>query len=796
MGYVGRDVPHDSAIGHVSGESVFVDDLPPQRNEVVVECFGSPIAHGRIKKLDFTAARMVPGIVAILTAADVPGHNEIGPVFKDEHLLAHDETVYIGDPIALIVGESRSAIRDARRAITLEIEELPPIFSIGDAIEQKSFIGPLRVIAHGDAAAAMKTAEHTLSGKLVIGGQEHFYLESQAVIVTPEEHRTFKVISSTQHPSEVQTIVAEVLGIGFNQVAVECKRMGGGFGGKETQAAQPACYAALAAYHTKRPARFVFTKDDDMRFTGKRHPFESHYTVGFDHAGHITALDVQLYSNGGCSCDLSLAVLERAMLHTDNAYFLPHVRVTGQVCKTHLPSNTAFRGFGGPQGIMSTENLIEEIAAYLKIDAATVRQANLYADLGNGPEESPMQPIRATTPYGQVVRNNTLPRLIKQLRAESQYDERRAAIAAFNQTSKTQLRGLALTPVKFGISFTKQHMNQANALVNIYTDGSVLVTTGGTEMGQGVNTRVRQIVADELGVELATVRIGATDTAKNNNTSPTAASSGTDLNGAAAADACVRLRQRLAAFAAGQFANNDAGLTPSPEDICFADGQVWDRRRLGHAMAFKDLVLAAYLNRINLGERGFYSTPGVDYNRDTGKGHPFLYFTNGAAVSEVTIDRFTGEARCVRADLLMDVGMPINPGLDRGQVIGAFIQGMGWLTTEELKYAPSGELWSYSPTTYKIPNISDVPEIFNCAFFDNPDNVVSLKRSKAVGEPPLVLGISVWAAIKNALSYVSGAQQATLSAPATCEEILMRLTALRPAPATLKATTTVALQPA
>ena len=764
MAYVGQNIPHDSARGHVTGASLFLDDIPPARGELLVDVVGSPIAHGRITKIDLSAAREIPGVIALFTAADIPGHNDIGPILRDEHLLAADEALFVGDPIVLIAAETRDALRAARQAVRIELEPLPPIFTVEEAIAAGSYIGEPLTIARGDLEAGFAAADATLEGRLTIGGQDQFYLESQIAIVYPGEARTFTVLSSTQHPTEVQTMVAEVLGVPFNHVTVQVKRMGGGFGGKETQAAQPACMAALVAMKTGRPARLAYTKDDDMRWTGKRHPFESHYRVGFTRDGRITALDVELYSNGGYSADLSPPVMERAMLHTDNAYFIPNLRVTGRICRTNLPSNTAFRGFGGPQGVLSTENIIEEIARHLGLDPLDIRQRNLY-----GIEE------RNTTHYRQIVRNNTLPRLIEQLRRESDYDARREAIAAFNATSPTHACGLSLTPVKFGISFTRQAMNQANALVNIYTDGTVLVTTGGTEMGQGVNTRVRQIVADELGIDYAAVLVGPTDTSKNNNTSPTAASSGTDLNGAAAVDACGRLRARLAEVASRMLARPELGLTPSPESIRFERGLVRDLRRPDATLTFAEVVLQANIERVSLGERGHYATPGVDCNRATGRGTPFLYFTNGAAVSEVIVDRFTGEAKVLRVDLLMDLGESINPGIDRGQITGGFIQGMGWLTTEELMYSSHGELLSYSPTTYKIPNISDVPAVFNVSFLHNPDNVVSLRRSKAVGEPPLLLGISVWTAIKDAIAAVNPAGASALSAPATGEQILMRL---------------------
>jgi xanthine dehydrogenase large subunit len=501
-----------------------------------------------------------------------------------------------------------------------------------------------------------------------------------------------------------------------------------------------------------------------MRFTGKRHPFKVMYHVGFTDTGVITAADIQLFSNGGCSSDLSFAVLERAMLHSDNAYFLPNISIVGRVCKTNLPSNTAFRGFGGPQGVTGIENIIEEIAIALGIDAIEVRRVNCY-----GIDD------RNTTPYGQIVRNNMLPKLFSELRLECEYDKRRAEIHRFNETSPLQLRGMALSPVKFGISFTRRTLNQANALVNIYLDGSVMVSTGATEMGQGVNTRIRQIAAEELGVTYDSVIVTATSTDKNNNTSPTAASSGTDLNGGAAADACKRLRSRLAEVAAVMLANPASGLAAEPAAIVFQNLAVFDSRNPTSQIRFVDVVKRAYELRVNLGERGFYATPGVDFNRETGRGSPFLYFTNGVACSEVLIDRLTGEMRVTRVDLIMDVGQSINPGIDRGQIVGGFVQGMGWVTTEELVYSPGGDLLSHSPTTYKIPAVTDIPVIFNVRFLDNPNNHISLYRSKAVGEPPLLLGISVWLAVKNALSYIKTDKAYSLAIPATGEQILMAI---------------------
>jgi len=761
MPSIGKDIAHDSAVTHVTGESVFLDDMPPLAGELLAGIVPFPLAHGKLKRLDLSAARALPGVAAILTADDVPGHNLFGPAVKDELLLVEDEAVFLGQPVAIIGAENADALYQARKLAAIEVEPLPPVFTIDQAIAEAQFFGNPRNMSRGDTDAAFATAENVIDGILEIGGQEHFYLESQIAIAIPGEQGQMTIHSSTQHPSEVQMMVAEVLGVPFNHVVCICKRMGGGFGGKETQAAQPAMMAALLAARTRRPVRFVYSKDDDMRFTGKRHPFKAVYRAGFNKDGIITAIDVKLYSNGGCSTDLSFAVLERSMLHLDNAYYLPNVRIEGRVCRTNLPSNTAFRGFGGPQGISVIENVIEEIAAVLKIDPLNVRQANSY-----GIES------RNVTHYGQRLTNNVLPALFQTLREECNYDARKREIDRFNSKSETHLRGMALSAVKFGISFTRRTMNQANALVNVYQDGSVIVSTGATEMGQGVFTRIKQVVADELGILITSVITAPTSTDKNNNTSPTAASAGTDLNGAAAADACRKIRQRLATVAAAILARPAEGLTAESDHIRFADGLVFDERSPERFIAFGDVVCQAYEQRVSLGERGFYITPGVDFNRETGKGSPFLYYTNGVACSEVLIDRFTGEMSVTRVDLIMDVGKPLNPGIDRGQTIGGFVQGMGWVTGEELVYGEKGQLLSNSPTTYKIPNISDIPPVLNVRFLENLDSKVSLYRSKAVGEPPLVLGISVWLAVKDALRSLGTDAAGRLSIPATGERIL------------------------
>jgi xanthine dehydrogenase large subunit len=760
----GAEMPHESARAHVSGEAVYLDDIPPARGELLVDFVGSPVARGKILRIDLDAARGVEGIVAILTADDIPGAKAFGPIFEDEDVLAQAECRHVGQPVVLLASESRVALRRAKAAVRIEVEPIAPVLSIDEAIAHGQFLGPTRTIARGDTASALARAEHVLEGEFRSGGQEHFYLEPQAARAVPGEDGQILVQSSTQNPSEVQSVVAKVLGLPYNKVVCECRRMGGAFGGKESQAAHPAALAALIAAKTGRPARIVYDRAQDMQTTGKRHPYLARYRVGFTDEGMITALEMDLFSDGGCSFDLSLAVMERSMLHAENAYFIPDVTIRGTVCRTDLPSNTAFRGFGGPQGVAAVECAIEEVAARLDLDAFDVRRRNLYGDAG-----------RDVTPYGQVIpRPNTLPEVLDRLEASSDYRGRRESIAGFNSSSRTRLKGLALTPVKFGISFTRRTLNQANALVNIYLDGTVQVSTGGTEMGQGLNTKIRQLVADAFAVPVESVRVMTTSTEKNNNTSPTAASASTDLNGFAALHACETLCGRLADVAARRLANAAEGLAPSPEHIRFEAGQACDSRRPGVALEFAELVRLAYEERVDLGARGFHATPGVDFNRETGRGNPFLYFTNGAAVSEVLIDRLTGSVKVTRVDILLDLGRSINPAIDRGQTVGGFVQGLGWALTEELRYSEAGDLLTCSPSNYKIPGVHDVPRDFRVEFLDaaNPVNVFG---SKAVGEPPFVLGISVWAAVKDALRHAAPGRGVGLKLPATGEQVLLHL---------------------
>lgn len=764
MSVVGRNLPHDSSKGHVTGESIYIDDMPFQKNELLVDFVGSPLAHAKIISVDTEAARKVPGVVGVYTYKDLGGINRFGPILQDEVLLCEDHATFIGEPIVVVAAENRKALRRAKLAVKLELEPLQPILTIDAAIAADAYIDRTYKIERGNVEDALKNAPHLLEGTVYIGGQDHFYLESQVALVVPGEYDQLVIHSSTQAPSEVQQVAAKVLGLQQNQIICICKRMGGGFGGKESQATHPAVMAALVALKTKRPARITYNKDDDMRFTGKRHPFQNNYTVGFDENGVILGLRAALYADGGAANDLSTAVLGRAMTHLDNAYFIPAAEIVGRICRTNYPPNTAFRGFGGPQGIATMENIIEEIAMYLRKDALEVRRANCY-----GIED------RNTTPYGQLVVNNTLPALFQQLAETSDYANRVAKVRDFNSKSKTHLRGISMSAVKFGISFTNKFLNQANALVNIYLDGTIQVSTGATEMGQGVNTNIKMLVADEFSIDPDWVITMPTSTEKNNNTSATAASSATDLNGSAAVNACQKIKQTLAECAANYFASKETGIGAYPEQIVFQNGFVYDKRRPHNSVSFRELVGMAYRERRSLGERGYYATRGIDFDWIAGKGSPFLYYTNGVAVAEVLLDRFTGQMKVERLDVLMDIGKSINPGINLGQITGGFVQGMGWVTTEELRYDAQGELLSHSPTTYKIPNVHDIPDEFYINTIEN-DNTVNVRGTKAVGEPPFCLGLSVWTAVKNALSFVSGDEIARLALPATNQEILSRLT--------------------
>jgi xanthine dehydrogenase large subunit len=763
---VGAPQPHESAHLHVAGEATYVDDMPELAGTLHAALGLSPVAHGRLTALALDAIRALPGVVGVLDARDIPGRNDCGPIVQDDPILADGTVHYLGQPLFVVLADTRDAARRAasRAKAVASIEPLPPILTARDAHAQGRYVIAPMHMTRGDAAAAIARAPHRLQGALSIGGQEQFYLEGQIAYAMPQEDGGMVVCCSTQHPTEMQNVVAHALGVDAHRVRVECRRMGGGFGGKESQSALFACAAAVAARYTGRPVKLRPDRDDDFLVTGRRHGFEYDYSVGYDDDGRVLGLEVDLISNAGFSADLSGPVMTRALCHVDNAYWLPHVALHGYSARTNTQSNTAFRGFGGPQGAIVIENILDSIARALGKDPFDVRRANFYGTASNH-----------VTPYGQTVEDNILAPLVERLVASSDYARRRAEVAAYNAASPVLKRGLALTPVKFGISFNVAYFNQAGALVHVYVDGSILVNHGGTEMGQGLNTKVAQVVAHELGVPLARVRCTATDTQKVANTSATAASTGADLNGKAAQDAARRIRDRLAAFAGERY------RVPAA-DVRFADDLVHVG---GQAIAFCALVQEAYFARVQLWADGFYATPGLHWNRETLQGRPFFYFAYGAAVSEVVLDTLTGESRLLRADVLHDVGRSLNPAIDLGQVEGAFIQGMGWLTGEELVWHPkSGLLLTHSPSTYKIPTANDCPPDFRVELYEADNVADSVHRSKAVGEPPLLLPFSVWFAIRDAVSSIGGHRvDPPLRAPATPEAVLDAIRAVRAAAA-------------
>jgi xanthine dehydrogenase large subunit len=777
---IGKSLPHESAIGHACGTAAYIDDILPRWGELQVDFVGAPIASGILESLDCQEALRLPGVVAIYTAKDIPGHNLFGPIFRDEPFLVEREIHYRHQPLAVIAATDRSTARQAAALVKIQCRSSQSILTIDEAIAAESFIGPRRELVRGDVELAFREATHTFEGVLATGGQEQFYFETQACLAIPDEQLAMKVLSSTQNPTETQAVVAEALGLPLHQVICECPRLGGGFGGKETQSSLPAVMAALVAHHTRRSARLVYRRDQDMHATGKRHPYRVWYRVAHTPLGKILGIEFRFYSDGGAFADLSTSVMERTMFHADNAYYLPNVRILGQVCRTHLPPNTAFRGFGGPQAIAAIENVMQEIARRTGRDAFDVRRLNLYRD---GDSNCNL------TPYGQVVSDHALVELMDRLELSSDYRRRSQAISQWNRQQSVAVRGIAMSPIKFGISFTTKFLNQGNALVHVFTDGSVQVSSGGTEMGQGLNTKLQQIVAHEFGIDPALVRVMSTSTEKNHNTSPTAASAGTDLNGLAAVTACRQIIERMRGWAAIRFADVAAGLPASTEHIRIEHGAVFDTRRPGVRLSFAEFCQEARRERIDLGARGFYMTPGVDFNRETGRGNPFYYFTTGAAVSEVTLDRLTGEMTLERVDILMDLGQMINPGIDLGQVAGGFLQGVGWCTNEELVYDDEGRLLSASPTTYKIPNITDMPKVWRIDTMDNTKHRINLLRSKAVGEPPLMLGISVWLAIQDAIARsIEDSKTAHSAAKPAANSHLSPATALPIPPLALPAT--------
>jgi xanthine dehydrogenase large subunit len=762
---VGSALPHESAHLHVAGAATYTDDIAEAAGTLHAALGLSPLAHARLLAVDVARLRAQPGVVAVLTAADIPGRNDCGPIVHDDPILAADELVWLGQPVFAVIATDRELARRAA-ALASEViraEPLPAVLSARAAHAAQQYVVPPMHLVRGDARAAIAAAPHRLQGSFSLGGQEQFYLEGQISYALPQEDRTLLLHCSTQHPSEMQQVVAHALGWHAHQVQVQCRRMGGGFGGKESQSALFACVAAVAAVKLQRPVKLRPDRDDDFLITGRRHGFEFDWDVGHDAEGRLLGAEVTLIANAGCSADLSAPVMTRALCHFDNAYWLPHVALHGYCAKTNTQSNTAFRGFGGPQGALAVEMILDSVARRLGRDPLAVRRANFY---GVGE--------RNVTPYGQPVDDNIIHDLVDRLATQADYAERRAAVAAYNAGSPVLRRGLALTPVKFGISFNVAHYNQAGALVHVYTDGSVLVNHGGTEMGQGLHTKVAQVVAHELGVGIGRVRVSATDTHRVANTSATAASTGSDLNGKAAQDAARQIRERLAALLAAQ-----AGVAAA--DVRFADDTVEaGSLRLG----FDEVVRRAYLARVQLWSDGHYATPGLHWDRERLQGRPFFYFAYGAALAEVVIDTLTGESRLLRADLLHDVGRSLNPAIDLGQIEGGFIQGMGWLTMEELVWDPqTGRLATHAPSTYKIPTANDCPPVFDVRLHDGANPADSIHRSKAVGEPPLLLAFSVLLAIRDAVSAAGGHRvDPPLRAPATPEAVLDALDAVRAAP--------------
>jgi xanthine dehydrogenase large subunit len=767
---VGVARPHESAHLHVAGAAPYVDDLPELAGTLHAALGLSPVAHGRLLAIDTARIATEPGVVAVLTAADIPGPNDCGPVIHDDPILAEGEVHYLGQPVFAVIAATRDAARRAAAQAkeALRIEPLPALLTPVEAHAAKSYVLPPMHLVRGDARAAIAAAPHRLAGTLDVGGQEQFYLEGQISYAVPREDDGMLVHCSTQHPSEMQHLVAKALNLRSHQVQVECRRMGGGFGGKESQSALFACVAAIAARRLARPVKLRLDRDDDFMVTGRRHCFHYEYEVGYDDVGRILGAELTMISRAGFSADLSGPVMTRAICHFDNAYWLPDVAIHGYSGRTNTQSNTAFRGFGGPQGAIAVENIIDSIARKLRKDSLDVRRINFYDKPGQG---------RDVTPYGQTVEDNVIHEITAELEASSGYRARRREIAAFNAKSEVLKRGLALTPVKFGISFNLVHLNQAGALVHVYGDGSVLVNHGGTEMGQGLNTKVAQVVAHELGLDFEMVRSSATDTHKVANTSATAASTGSDLNGKAAQDAARQIRDRLAVFAAGRYA-------VAPAEVLFANGTV----TVGAAKttSFRELVVEAYMARVQLWSDGFYATPGLSWDRETMQGHPFFYFAYGAAVSEVVVDTLTGEWKLLAAHVLHDAGSSLNPSIDLGQVEGGFIQGMGWLTMEELVWHPNdgsaraGMLMTHAPSTYKIPTANDCPPVFDVRLWQQGNVADTIHRSKATGEPPLLLPFSVFFAIRDAVSAAGDHRlDPPLVAPATSEAILRAVTAVR-----------------
>lgn len=750
-GAAGKSHQHESAERQVSGQARYVDDMPEAANLHHVAVGVSPVTRGKITSVDLSEVLDSPGVIDVITVDDIPGHKDIGPVFPGDPLLANVEILYHSQPIFAVLASSVNLARQATLKAKIVIAETTACLSVEQAKAEENFVRPPHFMRRGDFNQSYQQSPVQIEGEMLIGGQEHMYLEGQVSMAIPEEEDRMLVYTSSQHPSEVQKLIAEVLDIKLHKVVVDMRRMGGGFGGKETQAAQWACLAALFANRNKVAVKVRLPRMLDMMATGKRHPFENRFKVATDNHGLIQATHVEINGNCGHSPDLSDAIVDRAMFHADNGYFLADCYVEGHRCRTNQVSHTAYRGFGGPQGMIVAEAMMDAIARKLGKDPLAIRKLNLYG-----------KDSRNTTQYGMQLEHNLLADLIDKLEASCDYQLRRKQITAFNKTSPIIKKGLSLTPVKFGISFTAKHLNQAGALLHIYTDGSMQINHGGTEMGQGLHTKIGQIVANEFGVPLSHVEVTATRTDKVPNTSPTAASSGTDLNGKAAQNACLTIKQRLADFYAEQVKGDAKKVVFTEQIVTLGE----------HCIAFAELIQQAYMSRVSLSASGFYKTPKIHYDRTTGNGRPFFYFAYGASCSEVSIDTLTGEYKVNRVDILHDVGKSLNPAIDIGQIEGGFIQGMGWLTSEELLWDDSGKLISNNPATYKIPAIGDTPEIFNVDLYPRANDEDSIYHSKAVGEPPFMLANSVWCALKDAISSITDYHiDPVLHPPATPEKV-------------------------
>ena len=756
---VGNPLPHDSAHLHVSGRAAYTDDLPEPRDMLHVAVGMSSKAHARVRGIDLTAVLAAEGVVDVCQASDIPGQNNCGPIVHDEQIFATDQVEYAGQALFAVAARTADQARRAARLAAIDYEELEPILDAATAVERASFVLPSETLSRGDAAASIDAAPRRVRRRIRTGGQDHFYLEGQVALCVPQEDNGLLVYSSTQHPDEVQHLVANATRRAAKDVVCICRRMGGAFGGKESQAATVACIAALMTVKTGRSCKLRLDRDTDMIMTGKRHDFVIDYDVGFDDAGRIGGVDFVFASRCGVSADLSGPVNDRMMFHCDNAYFLENINIESHRCKTNTVSNTAFRGFGGPQGMFAIEYAIDDVARSLGADPLDVRRRNFYG-IGE----------RDVTHYGQKIEDNVLDAIADKLEANARYRDRRKAIRDFNASSRILKRGIALTPVKFGISFTSTHLNQAGALVHVYRDGGVHLNHGGTEMGQGLFIKVAQVVADELGVPLSAIRFNAADTSKVPNASATAASSGSDMNGKAAQIAARKIRGRLTEFAARHFAVNESAID-------FADGRVSVGKQ---TLDFAKLVQLAWFDRVSLSATGFYRTPKIHYDRDTFSGRPFYYYAYGAAVSEVVVDTLTGEHRILRVDIVHDCGDSLNPAMDLGQVEGGFVQGAGWLTSEELWWNGAGELQTHAPSTYKIPTCSDLAPEFHVTLLENAANREdTIFRSKAVGEPPFMLAISVFLAIRDAIATDDNPLPA-LDAPATPEAVLRAIEVATP----------------